>query len=398
MVEKGFCEPALTEASGGAKRRSKLQKISRMQNRYTVISFAKSYRILLLRQLAERKIRLHIMLFLVLLLLLFSCNHSANKVDIDSIDLEIKIKRLEKELFELPVDSVTYSITYLENKFGHFYELFNYVINIGETNSPYYAGYIKNFISDRTNREVFQDVIREFPDIDMLEKALTEAFKHYKYYFSEKTIPDIYTFISGFNASVIIDTNILAIGLDRYLGTECEYYIQLGLPEYKRINMYKEKIVTDCMFAWVSTEWYFNEEGSRELVNNVLNNIIHEGKLIYLVKSLVPQEDISIIMGFSADQIKFCRRNEKQMWTYLIEHKLLFSSDRMTVNKLIGEAPFTSYFPSDSPGRAAVWIGYRVVEQYMRKNPGLTLIDLMENNDYQLILEGSGYNPRDRNK
>ena len=369
-----------------------------MQNRYTVISFAKSYRILLLRQLAERKIRLHIMLSFVLLLLLFSCNHSANKVDIDSIDLEIKIKRLEKELFELPVDSVTYSITYLENKFGHFYELFNYVINIGETKSPYYPGYIKSFISDRTNREVFLDVIREFPDIDMLEKALTEAFKHYKYYFSEKTIPDIYTFISGFNASVIIDTNILAIGLDRYLGTECEYYIQLGLPEYKRINMYKEKIVTDCMFAWVSTEWYFNEEGSRELVNNVLNNIIHEGKLVYLVKSLVPQEDISIIMGFSADQIKFCRRNEKQMWTYLIEHKLLFSSDRMTVNKLIGEAPFTSYFPSDSPGRAAVWIGYRVVEQYMRKNPGLTLIDLMENNDYQLILEGSGYNPRDRNK
>jgi hypothetical protein len=246
---------------------------------------------------------------------------------------------------------------------------------------------------------VYRAVIREFPDIDMLEKALTAAFKHYKYYFGEKTIPEIYTFISGFNASIIIDTNILAIGLDRYLGTECEYYTQLGLPEYKRANMYKEKIVSDCMFAWVSTEWYFNKEGiKKKLVNNVLNNIIHEGKLMYLVKSLVPREDISLIMGFSADQMKFCRRNEKQMWTYLIEHKLLFSSDRMTVNKLIGEAPFTSYFSSDSPGRAAVWIGYGIVEQYMRKNMDITLTDLMEINDYQLILEGSGYNPRDRNK
>ena len=337
-------------------------------------------------------------LFCLSLLLLFSCNRSVNKADIDNIDLEIKIKRLEKELFELSVDSITYSIPYLENKFGHFYELFNYVINIGETKSPYYPRYIKSFISDPTNREVYQAVIREFPDIDMLEKSLTESFKYYKYYFREKTIPDIYTFISGFNTSVIVDTNILAIGLDRYLGAECEYYNKLGLPGYKRITMYKEKIVTDCMFAWVSTEWYFNKEASWELVNNVLNNIIHEGKLIYLVKSLVPREDISIIMGFSADQIKFCRRNEKQMWTFLIEHKLLFSSDRMTVNKLISEAPFTSYFPSDSPGRAAVWIGYRIVEQYMRKNPGLTLSDLMENNDYQLILEGSAYNPRNRNK
>ena len=339
-----------------------------------------------------------ISLLSLLLLFLFSCNRSAYKVDIDNIDLEIKIKRLENELFELSVDSITYSIPYLEKNYGHFYELFNYVINIGETKSPYYPGYIKSFISDRTNREVYEVVVREFPDIDILEKDLTEAFKHYRYYFCEKTIPDIYTFISGFNASIIIDTNILAIGLDRYLGTECEYYNQLGLSEYQRANMNKEKIVTDCMFAWVSTEWYFNKEGSRDLVNNVLNNIIHEGKLVYLVKSLVPLEDISIIMGFSADQMKFCRRNEKQMWTYLIEHKLLFSSDRMTVNKLIGEAPFTSYFPSDSPGRAAVWIGYRIVEQYMRKNPGLTLTDLMENNDYQLILEDSGYNPRNSKK
>ena len=172
-----------------------------------------------------------ISLFSLSLLLLFSCNRSAYEVDIDNIDLEIEIKRLEKELFELSIDSITNSIPYLANNWGHFYELFNYVINIGETKSPYYPRYINSFISDRTNREVYQAVIREFPDIDMLDKELTEAFKHYKYYFNEKTIPEIYTFISGFNTSIIIDTNILGIGLDRYLGTGCEYYAQVGLPE-----------------------------------------------------------------------------------------------------------------------------------------------------------------------
>ena len=175
------------------------------------MSFTKSHKRLLH---FVRKIRLLIMLSLVLLLLLISCNRSAYKVDIDNINLEIKIKRLEKDLFELSVDSITYSIPYLENNYGHFYELFNYVINIGETKSPYYPRYINSFISDRTNREVYQAVIREFPDIDMLDKELTEAFKHYKYYFNEKTIPEIYTFLSGFNTSIIIDTNILGIGLD----------------------------------------------------------------------------------------------------------------------------------------------------------------------------------------
>lgn len=337
-------------------------------------------------------------LFGLLLLLLLSCNRSSFKVDIDKIDLEIKILRLEKELFELSVDSITTSIPYLKNKYGHFYELFSYVINIGETTAPYYPQYLTTFIVDPTNSEVYQAVISEFPDIDKLEKALSEAFKHYKHYFSEKPIPDIYTFISGFNTSLVIDSNVLAIGLDRYLGAECEYYDRLGLPEYQQANMRKEKIVTDCMFVWASSEWYFNKQGSRELANNVLNNIIHEGKLVYFVKSMVPREDIGLIMGFSPDQMKFCRRNEKRIWTYLIENKLLFSSERMTIKKLIDKAPFTSYFPRESPGRAAVWLGYRIVKQYMENNPDITLDSMMMSTEYLTILEGSGYNPRDRNK
>ncbi|HNW57071.1 MAG TPA: hypothetical protein PKM69_04815, partial [Bacteroidales bacterium] len=88
------------------------------------------------------------------------------------------------------------------------------------------------------------------------------------------------------------------------------------------------------------------------------------------------------------------RNNESQMWQYLIENDLLFKTDQFMIRKLTGEAPFTSYFTNESPGKAAVWIGFRIVESYMMKNPGITLEDLMKNTDVSGILEKAKYSPQ----
>jgi uncharacterized protein YjaZ len=100
-----------------------------------------------------------------------------------------------------------------------------------------------------------------------------------------------------------------------------------------------------------------------------------------------------IIFGFTPDQMKFCKNNESQMWQYLIENDLLFKSDQFTIRKLTGEAPFTSYFTNESPGRAAVWLGFRIVESYMMKNPGINIEELMKDTDVQGILEKAKYSP-----
>ena len=82
------------------------------------------------------------------------------------------------------------------------------------------------------------------------------------------------------------------------------------------------------------------------------------------------------------------------MWQYLIEKNLLFNTDMLTIRKLTGEAPFTSFFTNESPGGAAVWIGFRIVESYMMKNATTSLDDLMKSTDIQQILEKAKYNPQ----
>ena len=114
---------------------------------------------------------------------------------------------------------------------------------------------------------------------------------------------------------------------------------------------------------------------------------------MYLTERMLPDEPDSLIFGFTRDQMRWCERNEKQMWIYLVEHKLLFSQDPMDIRKLVNLAPFTSFFISESPGRAAVWMGWQIVKEYAERNPEMKMADVMAEMDYESILRESRYDP-----
>lgn len=332
--------------------------------------------------------------FIITFLLVLSCHRGPLDVNTSNIDLEINILRLEKDLFESDHEDLTTTIQLVSEKYGEFLSLFNRVIRIGETGSPGYQEYLSLFLIDEINNEVYEKTMETFPDLGELETKLTDAFKHYRYYFPEKEIPAVYSFVSRFNTSLIVGENMLGVGLDRYLGSDCEYYQQLGLQRYAQFNMHEDKIVPDCMYAWASTEWTFEGEDRQDKPSqNVLNHMIYQGKLLYFVEAMMPDAQEELIMGFSEEQMKWCRMNEQTMWVYLIEQKLLYDTDYLTINKLTREGPFTSYFPRESPARASVWLGLQIVKQYMERMSDVNLEELMNDTDYQKILQLSQYNP-----
>jgi len=65
----------------------------------------------------------------------------------------------------------------------------------------------------------------------------------------------------------------------------------------------------------------------------------------------------------------------------------------MDIIRYINASPTTSGFPLDSPGRTGVWIGWQIVRKYMKNFPETTLSELMQNSDYQQILNDSKYFP-----
>ncbi len=326
---------------------------------------------------------------LILLASTMSCRKAAYQTDISDVELELRIKRFEQDLFALNLDSIAQSVPGFYERYGEFFDLFNYrVINIGGARQLTYPGYLKSFLTDYLNHQVFQETMQVFPDLAETEQILTEAFKRYMVHFPGQKVPEVYSFVSRFNQSIVTSDGILGIGLDNYLGADCEYYPQLGIHQYQIMNMYPGKIPGDCMMGWAMTEHVYNDS-----VDNVLSNMIYHGKMACFTKWMLPEIPDSVIMGFTAGQMNFCQNNEAKMWEYLVENKILFETDQMTVQKFTGVGPFTHDFTPESPARASVWIGWMIVEEYLRRNPDISLPDLMMDDDYQKLLTLSKYHP-----
>jgi len=320
---------------------------------------------------------------------LASCHRSPLKVDTGGISTVVRIERFDRQLFSLDPDSIQGAINSMYARYGDFYDVFNvHVINIGPASQKYYPSYLSMFINDPENREVFNYANQVFSDCSVLESRLTEAFRHYLYYYPDSILPVPVAYVSRFNQKLFTVGHYIGIGLDQYLGRDCRYYEMLRTPEYQRYNAYPDKIPSDVLRIWGSSIYPYNDS-----VDNVLNRMVYNGLLEYFTEAMLPDDPDSLRLGFSPDQMKWCINNERQMWTYLIEHKLLFSSDPMEIKKLTDDAPYTYYYTAESPGKAANWQGLQIVRAFVKRHPGISVPELMAIRDYQQILNGARYDP-----
>lgn len=325
---------------------------------------------------------------------LYSCKRDPYRVNVSSVKADIEIKRLEKDLFSINPEDIPARLPELKADYGDILRLFSLAVNTGDTDDPAFADYLTGFCTDRQNNDVYRLVTEKYPDLSGVEKELGMAFRHYLYYFPERQVPQVFTCITGFNASILTLSGepLLGISLDKYLGADCEYYPGLGIYQYMAARMSREYIGPDCIYGWAASIW--DMEAMDYEADNVLTEIIHQGKLRYFMRCMLPELGDELIFGFTPAQMNFCRNNEAQMWQYLVENDLIFKTDQFVIRKLVGEAPFTSYFTNESPGRAAVWTGFRIIESYMKNSKGTSLEMLMNETDVQGILEKAKYAPQ----
>lgn len=326
---------------------------------------------------------------ILLIVLAVGCTTDKKKIDVKDVELTLTIKRFEQDLFKFnPANSSQY-LESLQNKYGSFFSQFNEkIINIGPANNPSYPSNLQGFINDQEIKTVYGDVQQEFGSFEEEKEELTVAFKRYHRLFPTKRIPEIITFLSGFNYAMVPFDSTLAIGLDMYLGTNYKFYEMLPqIPRYAVLHMRPEYVVPDAVKAWVITRFQ-NDSLKPEL----LNDIIHEGKMLYVLDLLLPETPDSLKIGYTKNQLKWINDNEKNVWAFFIDKKLLFSTNPIINNKYLSEGPFTPGMPKESPPKAGVWIGWQIIRSYMENNE-VTVEQLINQKDAQLILRNSKYKP-----
>lgn len=317
-------------------------------------------------------------LWFCFLLFFLSCKKDRNSIP-DKPTHQISIQRFDQTFYQTGTSS--------DSAFLDLYA--NNIMKVGEPGTQLFRQFDSIFRTDNQMRQIYTDCQQTFKDVAPIEAKLTLAFSRLHFLFPDIPYPKVYMHISGFGESIVSGPEILSASIDKYLGTNYSLYQTLFYP-YQIQRMYPNKIVADYMTGWVRSE--FSEE-SLMSQNRLIDYLLYEGKILYFIKVLLPEEPMEDISGFSKEQIDWCSKNEKNMWNYILKHQHLYSPDPLVIAKYIKDAPHTTFFPEKAPGRAAIWIGYKIAEAYIETHPEISIQDFLLNTNNQAIVSESMYRP-----
>jgi hypothetical protein len=328
---------------------------------------------------------------LIAMFFLSSCHNNPLDIDVSKVQIPpVKVDRMEKDMFAMKPDSINQCTPTMLKKYGKFYTDFvtGFINDAGIIDSSY-AIALKHFISDRDMRNTYDTCEKTYPNLSFLENALTGVFQHFRYYFPEKPLPRVISVMSGYNYALVYVDSTLAISLEMYLGTNSTYYNMLAFPHFKTMHMTKDYIVCDGVYGWLESIFKPNEDK-----NDLLSQIVHEGKVMYALDAMLPKVNDTIKMHYTKKQLQWCKENEFNMWAYIIREKMLYSTDLSSIAKFTDDGPFTSYFNHDlSPSRTGYWLGWQIIRTYLKNHSDVTLPQLMAEKNADKILKESGYKP-----
>ena len=330
----------------------------------------------------------YIYIILIAGVALISCNREKRSANLSGIECDIKIERFDSLFWSLDTTRLAEEFAKLNTEHPDITPIYTEnVVQFGHPDSAITHDTYKLFRSNKEVGKLYEDALSIYANVDDIEKDLTEAFRRAKYFLPQFPTPRVYCHVSGLNQSLIVGEEFISLSIDNYLGADYYLYKEIGIYKYQRPNMRREKVAPDYITAWLSSEF------SSSLADNLLSDMIRYGKILYTVSVLLPKTPERVIMGYSEEQWDWVKENEANMWNALIASKDLYTTSMIIKNQYVGEGPFTKPFTQESPGRAGTYIGWRIVESYMKHNPQISIQQLLQQPDAQMILNNSNYRP-----
>ncbi len=287
---------------------------------------------------------------LAILLLFFSCNTDSKIAnDIDAIEVSVPIIRFDKEFGK----STAQDLPALKARYPYLFA------------KQFDDAYWNKKLVDSLQRELTDEVARVFPEMDEQQEELEGLFKHIKYYYPETTVPKVVTITSEveYRNKVILVDSLLIVALDTYLGKDHHFYG--GIAKYHSKNFRKEQLAVDVAAAFAKAHTL------KPQASTFLDQMIYEGKQLYLMEQLLPQKPLHEVFGYTQAEFDFAVENERNVWQNFVASELLYNTDRSLLARFIDPAPFSKFyleFDSETPGRLGRFIGYKIVAAYMKNN------------------------------
>ncbi|MBQ9143917.1 MAG: hypothetical protein IJX60_03110 [Paludibacteraceae bacterium] len=327
---------------------------------------------------------------LIFSLVLCGCGNRYQYIPKDIEPVTVDIVRFDSALLAVRADSTMQDVRRLYAEYEAFIPLYvEGVLRLPMEDTAYFSEQLANFLVDTAMGLAQTNALAKerFANIDSIQNALNIAFSRLHYLYPDWVIPTVYLFVSGFNSSVVYYDNMLGVGVDMYLGSDYPYYNQV-VYDYQKSIMEKEYVVRDLMSMYLAYNIAYNSK-----YNRLLEQMIFRGKQLFLLSQLLPDAPAWQVIGYTPEQWAWCEHYEQAIWNRIMEKRDLFKTESRILNSYMNEGPFTAEVTQDSPGRLGLWVGWRIVDSYMRHNEEVSIHDLINEGDAQKILEQSFYKP-----
>lgn len=346
-----------------------------------------------MRSLSKSNIIKALVLLPVVYAFLTGCgNDHQRHPDVSDINVNIRIRRFDQDFFAIDTNNLEAGMQKLAQQYPEMFPLFAVNIIHDQTNpkeTP--AEAVSGFLRSKQVRQVYDTVQQVYGDLRWLEKDLTQMFKYYKYYFPQKPVPQVVTMVSEFATDAFTaGDSLCGIGLDMFLGENYPAYFASPNtePAYIRRQFRKEYIAV--RLAKVLAQNVVDAPPGEQLLDQMLQN----GKMLYITDRLLPDVPDSLKMGYTREQMEGCYANEQGVWARLLDQNLLYSSDAHKLRKLVSPSPNAPVVFQEAPGEIGNWIGWQIVEAYMKRYPETSMEQLLAMTDSQKFLEQAKYKPR----
>ena len=319
---------------------------------------------------------------------------NSKKVDVSDIEVQVDINRYDRAFMSVDTNNLIASLRQLQKEDTTFFNFYtNQMMRFGvltDTVSPVTLG-IEEFLTNPYVHELY-DTVQEFHgELEGFDQELEEAFKHFKYYFPNKHIPKVYTVISEFSYNAVtLDTLIIALGLDLYMGKHYKYYGSFDFPFYLINRFEEEYMVPNCMEVLYKAHF---DNNSFAATDALIYTMIQNGKKLYFMECMQPMKPKNILVGYSKEQLIWCEQNAMEVWNFYNEKDLFYSKDYMEHKRHVTDGPMTAGMPNEAPGNVGSWIGWQIVNKYMEDAKGQITLEEMLLTEPADILNRAGYKP-----
>lgn len=210
-----------------------------------------------------------------------------------------------------------------------------------------------------------------FPSLELLEQNLGYTLERARELGVSLPPRRYAAVVYGKPEAIMFVDSVMLIALNHYLGANYPGYA--GLPEYMRAIKTPDQLPYAMAEALTGVQYPYAES----LNATLLSRMLYDGAMTRAKMQLTLHAKPWEALGYDKATYDHLLKSEKNIWEALVQSRLIFDTSEATVDRICAPAPFVSLNGEKWPGRVGRFIGWRIVEAYVKNNPqeaGLTFL------------------------